>query len=134
MDTYHVLGYESLTRQSQILADAANIESSEIAAVYAGFNPNECISYGDPEAKKRFARQWAAFAIIQFEMLAHETVVFPFLEEGVAPIIMTPMIVNGVGTLLPAIKGKRFSRGDATEEELYREAVYAVEQFSRLVS
>lgn len=132
MDTYHISGYESLTQQSQFLVNAAKIEPFEIADVCDGFNPNECISYGDPEARKRFARQWAAFAIIQFEMMAHGTVVFPLIEEGTAAIVMTPMLVNGIGTLLPALKGKRFCRGNSTDEKLYADAVYAVEQYTRL--
>ena len=132
MDAYKILDNKSLTSQSQMIADAAGLKVSDIVSVYSDFNPNECISYADEEAKYRFARQWAAHAIIHLEMLVHEVVSFPVVEEEQSSLVLAPMVVNGIGMIIAGVKGKRYSRDGLSNEDLMKQVLYAGEQYTRL--
>lgn len=131
-NAYKILGPESLCLQSQMIANAAGLEPYEIVSVYAGFNSQECISYVDEEAKYRFARQWAAHAIIHLEMLVHGIVDFPVVDKENPSVVLAPMVANGIGRFVAGIHGKRYDKGEATNEKLIREITYAAEQYTRL--
>jgi hypothetical protein len=131
-EEYHIIVREDLSCQSRMIADAAGIGPHEIVAIHENFNSTECISYGDPEQKWRFARQWAAHAIILTETLIHGTVVFPVVENGKVEMIPTPVLINGFGTLRAGVAGKRLHKENMTDEQIKGEIMYCAEQYARL--
>jgi hypothetical protein len=128
--TFHnIYTKTDLCDPSQKILDDAEIEVADIVPLF-----NECKKSmnldpkATPEEIIQRSKLYAVFAIINFELTAHESVNFP--------VILMAKIRSGsrVGVDLTIQKTRQFFRGGKSVETLYKDAVNATKKYFQIRS